>query len=58
MPFTAEKIRVQLNLPAGPVRLEEALFGNSLRDQVIGKPEVLFPPFEEKIHADNPGAKG
>ena len=48
LPFTAEKIRAQLQLPAGPVRLDEALFGNSLREHVIGKPEVIFPPFEEK----------
>ncbi|HUB66434.1 MAG TPA: class I tRNA ligase family protein [Candidatus Methylacidiphilales bacterium] len=47
LPFTAEKIRTQLNLKPGPVRLEEALFGNSLRDHVIGKPEIIFPPIEE-----------
>ena len=48
LPFTAEKIRAQLQLPAHPVRLDEALFGNSLRGQTIGKPKVLFPPIEEK----------
>lgn len=48
LPFTAEKIRTQLQLPIGPVRLEEALFGNSLRDQAIGKPKVIFPPMDEK----------
>ncbi len=48
LPFTAEKIRAQLLLPPGPVRLEEALYGNSLRGHRIGKPEVLFPPLEEK----------
>lgn len=48
LPFTAEKIRAQLQLSPGPVRLEEALFGNSLRDHVIGKPEIIFPPFEDK----------
>ena len=48
LPFTAEKIRVQMQLLAGPVRLEEALFGNSLRGHTIGKPQVLFPPIEDK----------
>jgi methionyl-tRNA synthetase len=48
LPFTAEKIRAQLQLTAGPVRLQEALFGNSLRGHTIGKPEVLFPSLEEK----------
>ncbi len=48
LPFTAEKIRAQMQLTAGPVRLDEALFGNSLRGHVIGKPKVLFPPIEEK----------
>jgi methionyl-tRNA synthetase len=48
LPFTAEKIRAQLQLTAGPVRLDEALFGNSLRGHTIGKPKVLFPPIEEK----------
>jgi methionyl-tRNA synthetase len=48
LPFTAEKIRAQLQLPPGPVRLDEALFGNSLREHVIGKPEIIFPPFEDK----------
>jgi len=48
LPFTAEKIRAQMQLTAGPVRLEEALFGNSLRGHTIGKPKVLFPPIEEK----------
>ena len=51
LPFTAKKIRAQLQLPLGPVKLEEALFGNSLHDHVIGKPEVLFPPFEDKAQA-------
>jgi methionyl-tRNA synthetase len=48
LPFTAEKIRDQLQLSRGPVRLDEALFGNSLRDHAIGKPEIIFPPFEDK----------
>jgi methionyl-tRNA synthetase len=48
LPFTAEKIRAQLQLPAGPVRLVEAQFGNSLRDHVIGQPSILFPPLDEK----------
>jgi methionyl-tRNA synthetase len=48
LPFTAEKIRAQLQLAPGPVRLEEALFGNSLRGQTVGKPRVIFPPVEEK----------
>jgi methionyl-tRNA synthetase len=48
LPFTAAKIRAQMQLVAGPVRLEEALFGNSLRGHTIGKPQVLFPPIEEK----------
>lgn len=51
LPFTAAKIRAQLQLPPGPVRLEEALFGNSLNDHVIGKPEVIFPPIEDKTQA-------
>ena len=51
LPFTAEKIRAQLNLAPGPVRIEEALFGNSLRGHVIGKPEIIFPPIEEKAPA-------
>jgi methionyl-tRNA synthetase len=48
LPFTAEKIRAQMLLPAGPRRLEEALFGNSLRGHTIGQPSVLFPPIDEK----------
>ena len=48
LPFTAQKIRVQLQLPDHPVRLEEALFGNSLRGQKIGQPQVIFPPLDEK----------
>jgi len=48
LPFTAEKIRAQLLLTPGPVRLEEALFGNSLRGHTVGKPKVIFPPIEEK----------
>jgi len=48
LPFTAEKIRAQLQLTPGPVRLEEALFGNSLRGHTVGKPKVIFPPVEEK----------
>jgi methionyl-tRNA synthetase len=48
LPFTAEKIRLQLQIPPGPARLAEARFGNSLREHVIGKPEVIFPSFEEK----------
>ncbi|MCE0499754.1 MAG: class I tRNA ligase family protein [Methylacidiphilales bacterium] len=51
LPFTAEKIRAQLNLAPGPVRIEEARFGNSLREHVIGKPEIIFPPIEEKASA-------
>jgi methionyl-tRNA synthetase len=51
LPFTAEKIRAQLRLPAGPVRLSEAQFGNSLRGHVIGQPTVLFPSFDEKSRA-------
>ena len=48
LPFTAEKMRAQLNLPAGPARLEAARFGNSLRGHTVGKAEPLFPPLEEK----------
>jgi len=48
LPFTAQKIRAQLRLSPGPVRLEEALYGNSLRGHTIGEPVVLFPPTEEK----------
>jgi len=48
LPFTAEKIRAQMQLFPGPVRIEEALFGNSLKGQAIGKPEPLFPRLEEK----------
>ena len=48
LPFTAEKIRAQLQLRPGPVRLDEALFGNSLRGHSVGKPKVIFPPIEEK----------
>jgi methionyl-tRNA synthetase len=49
LPFTARKIRAQLQLiEQGPVRIDDALFGNSLRGQVIGKPEPLFPRIEEK----------
>ena len=48
LPFTADKIRAQLRLVPGQARLEEALYGNSLRGHAIGKPEVLFPPIEEK----------
>jgi methionyl-tRNA synthetase len=48
LPFTAEKMRAQMNLPPGPARLEEARFGNSLRDHVVGKAVPLFPPLEEK----------
>jgi len=51
LPFTAEKIRAQLQLLPGPVRLEEALFGNSLKGHTIGKPEPLFPRLEEKLPA-------
>jgi methionyl-tRNA synthetase len=49
LPFTAEKIRAQMQLPEGPVRLEEALFGNSLRGHNVGKPKVIFPPIEDKV---------
>jgi methionyl-tRNA synthetase len=48
LPFTAEKIRAQLQLTPGPVRIEEALFGNPLHGHAIGKPEPLFPRLEEK----------
>ena len=48
LPNTAEKIRAQLQLPPGPVRLAEAQFGNSLRGQLIGTPAILFPPLDEK----------
>ena len=48
LPFTAEKIRAQLKLPAGPQLLRDAQFGNSLRDHVIGAPAILFPPLDEK----------
>ena len=47
LPFTAEKIRAQLQLTPGPVRLEEALFGNSLRGHTVGKPQVIFPPMDK-----------
>ncbi len=47
LPFTAEKIRAQMQLLPGPVRLEEALFGNSLRGHAIGKPSVIFPPIDK-----------
>ncbi len=48
LPFTAEKIRVQLNLPVGPVPLREAEFGHALQNHVIGAPAILFPPLDEK----------
>jgi len=48
LPFTAEKIRAQLQLTPGPVRLEEALYGNSLRGHTVGKPKVIFPPIEKQ----------
>jgi methionyl-tRNA synthetase len=48
LPFTAAKIRAQLRLPPGPVRLNDACFGNPLRDHLIGQPEILFPPLDEK----------
>ncbi len=48
MPFTAEKIRGQLQLPVEPRRLDRALFGNSLRGHKVGEPSVLFPPIETK----------
>lgn len=48
LPFAAEKIRAQLQLPAGPQRLAEARFGNTLCGHLIGKPEPLFPRLEEK----------
>jgi methionyl-tRNA synthetase len=48
LPFTAAKIRAQMQLTAGPVRLEEARFGNSLRGHAIGEPVVLFPMIETK----------
>jgi methionyl-tRNA synthetase len=51
LPFTAAKIRAQIQLPAEPVRLDRALFGNSLRGHAVGKPQVLFPPMDEKPKA-------
>jgi hypothetical protein len=48
LPYTAEKIRAQMQLTAGPVRLDDALFGNSLRGHTVGKPKVIFPPIEDK----------
>jgi methionyl-tRNA synthetase len=51
LPFTAEKMRIQLDLPTGPARVEEARFGNSLRDHVIGQAAPLFPALEEKPKA-------
>ena len=48
LPFTAEKIRAQLQLPTEPRRLDRALFGNSLRGHTVGKPSVIFPPIEPK----------
>jgi len=48
LPYTAAKIRAQMQLTDGPVRLDEAFFGNSLRGHTIGKPQIIFPPFEEK----------
>ena len=48
LPFTAEKICAQMQLPAGPRRLDEALFGTSLRGHKVGTPSVIFPPVEEK----------
>ena len=48
LPFTAEKIRTQMQLPAEPRTLDRALFGNSLRGHTIGKPSVIFPPIETK----------
>jgi hypothetical protein len=37
-----------MQLPEGPRRLDEALFGNSLRGHVIGEPVVIFPEVEKK----------
>ena len=51
LPFTAEKIRAQLQLSPGPVRLQEALFGNSLRGHTVGRPQVIFPPIEKQLPA-------
>jgi methionyl-tRNA synthetase len=48
LPFTAEKIRAQLNLRPGPVPLREAEFGQSLRDHQLAAPAILFPPLDEK----------
>jgi methionyl-tRNA synthetase len=48
LPFTAIKMRAQLDLPVTPARLAEARFGNSLRNHPIGKVVPLFPPLEEK----------
>ena len=48
LPATAQKIRAQLQLSPGPVRLDDARFGNSLRGHAIGKPQPLFPRLEEK----------
>jgi len=51
LPFTAEKIREQLQIPAAPARLVDAQFGNSLREHLVGKPVILFPPLDEKPKA-------
>jgi methionyl-tRNA synthetase len=51
LPFTAQKIRAQMQLTAGPVRLEEALFGNSLRGHTVAKPSVIFPPIDKPLAA-------
>ncbi len=51
LPFTATQIRAQLQLSPGPVRLEEARFGNSLRGHTVGKPKALFPPVETSAPA-------
>ena len=48
LPFTAIKMRAQLDLPLAPGRLAEARFGNSLRNHAIGQVMPLFPPLEEK----------
>jgi methionyl-tRNA synthetase len=48
LPFTAEKIRAQLQLPTEPRHLNRALFGNSLRGHKVGEASVLFPQIETK----------
>ncbi|HSI82747.1 MAG TPA: class I tRNA ligase family protein [Candidatus Methylacidiphilales bacterium] len=46
LPTTAAKIRARLNLSDVPFTLEDALFGTSLANHTIGKPEILFQQIE------------